>query len=403
MISPERALQRIARHCRPLATEEVSLDAALERTLAEDVSAPFPLPRFDNSAMDGYAVRSRDTATATPRRSVRLALLPTIFAGARGGTLRAGHACGIMTGAPLPRGADAVIPVERAVVDAGALVVRAPVPRHRHVRRRGEDIRSGARMVKKGTVIHPGVIACLASVGRNRVMVVRRPRVAVITTGDETVEPGGQLHDGQIYDSNSYMLVAMLRQAGVEPVRVRRVGDRRAALARAVRAALEVCDVLITVGGVSVGEHDFLRPVLKDLGVREIFWRVSQKPGKPIYFGGKGTKRVFGLPGNPASAFVCFYVYVLPALERLSGLGGRAGLAREAMMAGSGIVPDARRWLFLRGRSDGGVSVTRLSRQGSHMVTALADTDRLIAVAPDGRRRRRVETLRLPHERGRRS
>jgi len=401
VISPQEASRLIERRCKPLGTTRVTLDDSLGHVLAENVSAPFPFPLFDNSAMDGFALRAQDVARAHGDAPVRLSIRDTVFAGGNKATLRAGQTCRIMTGAPVPRGADTILPVEDAVVERAVLVVERPVAKGRHVRRRGEDFRSGARVLAKGKPIHPGVIACLASLGRDTVRVVRRPRVAVIATGDETVRPGGRLISGQIYDSNSHMMAAMIRQAGLAPERVRRVKDHRGALKNAIRAALDKCDVVITTGGVSMGEHDYLREVLSEIGVKEVFWRVRQKPGKPIYFGAKGKKLVFGLPGNPASCFTCFYVYVYPALLRLSGFGDDADLEGEDRLID--VAVDAGpRWQLLRARADrdrrGGVE--RLERQGSHMVSTLADTDRLIVVPGDRRKVRagaRVTTLRLPH------
>lgn len=400
MISPGRALERVRRACRRLPAESVPLAAAAGRVLARSVRTPFPLPRFDNSAMDGFAVCAADTRHASKGTPVRLDLRRTVFAGDDGGRLARGESCRIMTGAPLPGGADAVIPVELAVAERGMLVVDAPVAPGRHVRRRGEEVGSGALVARAGTVIHPGVISALASVGRDPVDVYGVPRVAVIATGDETVLPGRPLGAGEIYDSNTPMLAALVRQAGFEPVRVRRVRDHRGALRSAVAAALDRCDVLVTTGGVSMGERDLLRPVLESLGAREVFWRVRQKPGKPLYFGRLGKRLVFGLPGNPASAMVCFYIYVYPALRWLAGVS-RAGLP-EAWARVTGRPPgDAARFQFLRGRAAEDGTVEALPAQGSHMVTALGRCDRLIVVPPGPapREGQRLNTLVLPHTR----
>lgn len=397
MISPGRALERVRRACHKLSVEEVTLEAAPGRVLARSVRSPFPLPRFDNSAMDGFAVRSRDTARASDAAPVRLSIRPTVFAGDHAGRLERGDACRIMTGAQLPGGADGVIPVERALVEKKHLVVTAPVERGRHVRRRGEEVRSGAVVARTGTVVHPGVVSTLASVGCGAVPVYAAPKVAVIATGNETVIPGNELGEGEIYDSNTPMLTALLRQAGIEPSRVRRVRDHRGALRRSVQAALAQSDVLVTTGGVSMGERDHLRPVLDELGVREIFWRVSQKPGKPLYFGERGGKLVFGLPGNPASALVCFYVYVYPALRWLAGHPDAP--LPEAVARVNGRPPvDAKRFQFLRGRAAEDGSVEVLAGQGSHMVTALGQCDRLVVLPPGSAPRgSRLNTLILPH------
>jgi len=398
VITPGRALQRVRRACRKLPVEEIPLDVAPGRVLSRSVSSPFPLPRFDNSAMDGFAVRVRDCARATEAVPARLKIQPTVFAGDSTGSLRRGETCRIMTGAPLPRGADGVIPVERASVERGHLLVADAVTHGRHVRRRGEEVRARAVVARAATVVHPGVVSTLASVGCDTVPVYGVPRVAVIATGNETVIPGNPLREGEIYDSNTPMLTALVRQAGIEPVRVRRVRDHRGALRSAVSAALDTCDVLVTTGGVSMGERDHLRPVLDELGVREVFWRVLQKPGKPLYFGTHEGRLVFGLPGNPASALVCFYVYVYPALRWLAGHANAPLPEAMARITGQPRGDD-KRFQFLRGRSCEDGSVEALPGQGSHMVTALGLCDRLILVPPGPAPRggRRLNTLILPH------
>ncbi|MEE9269190.1 MAG: gephyrin-like molybdotransferase Glp [Candidatus Krumholzibacteria bacterium] len=402
MITPPRARRLIDSHCAPLGRTAVSLSSALGYVLAQDVRTAMPLPRFDNSAMDGFALRSSASRRATPDRPVCLSIVQSIFAGDnRAHTIGKGEACRIMTGAPLPRGVDAVIPKERAHVEGSTLVVRQAVEKHRHVRRRGDEIGRNEVVLRRGQYIHPGVIACLASVGKKTVRVVRKPVVSVISTGDEAVEPGTKLGAGQIYDSNSYMVSAMLEQMAMPQARCRRIKDHYTALANAVGAALDKSDVLIVLGGVSVGDRDYLRRVLKKLRVREVFWRVRQKPGKPIYFGVKGRRLVFGLPGNPASAFTCFYLYVYPALQLLAGKR-KDHLAGSVLPIEDPVEPDAERWLMLKGktRKRPRAGVDKLPRQGSHMVTSLAETDRILVIPPDGARIERgrgVETLRLPH------
>lgn len=400
MITPTEASRRIARFARPLPSETMAVGRALGHVLAEDVRAGIPLPGFDNSAMDGYAVRSDDTVHATSLQPVTLRVVETIFAGdKRRRRIKKGESCRIMTGAPLPRGADAVLPREDAEFDGGRLIVRQHLSRFRHVRRRGEEIDKGALVVRKGTWIHPGVVAALASVGRARVRIVPKPRVALITTGDEAVSPGARLAFGQIYDSNSPMMIAALRDLGIEPVRVRRIGDHYGALLKAIEAALERSDVLVVVGGVSVGDKDYLRRVLDDLGVKRVFWRVSQKPGKPLFFGRRGKRLVFGLPGNPSSSFTCFYVYVYPVLRQLAGLEG-ASIGSVRRRPTGEVTPDTKRWRFLKARMgrerDG--SVEPLPFQGSHMVTSLVATDSLIVVPPRTvGKGQDFETLRLPY------
>lgn len=399
LISPEKAMRLIARHCRPLGTARVSIDDALGHVIAEDVRAPIALPPFDNTAMDGYALRSGATTGASRRRPVRLRIAPSVYAGdTRATTLAPDAACRIMTGAAMPGGADAVIPVEQADVDGDHLVVTAPVARGRHVRRAGDDVAKGARVVRRGALIHPGSVAALAAVGKATVRVQRRPRVAVVSTGDETVAPGERLRRGQIYDSNTHMIAAALRQSGLVPARVRRVDDHPGRLRSALGAALATCDAVIVLGGVSVGDRDHVRRILGELGVREVFWRVAQKPGKPLYFGVKGRKAVFGLPGNPASAFTCFYVYVRSGLLRAAG---RTQVEPISRLFPVGDVPagDPVKWLFQKARLRADGSAERLAAQGSHMVTALADTDGLIVVPPTRsgtRASANLDVIRLP-------
>jgi molybdopterin molybdotransferase len=398
MISPAEAQALIAGHCSVLGTETVALRDALGRVLTEDVRSPIALPSFDNSVMDGFAFRSRDTLDATASSPARLAVVDRVFAGDTAKrSLRRGEACVIMTGAALPRGADSVLPQELAVTDGTVLIIDSPLARGRHVRRRGEEITKGAVVLVRGACINPGTIACLATMGKARVRVRRRPVVSVITTGDETVAPGRALAHGQIYDSNSFMIAAALREMDIEPRRIVRVGDRAAALTNAVAAALAQSDVLVVSGGVSVGERDHLRAVLARQRVKEIFWRVSQKPGKPLYFGAKGKRAVFGLPGNPASTFTCFYLYVYPALRRMGGFPSTTLPRRERITIGA-VDADARRWRFLKAHIDADATAQVLPRQGSHMITSLAHTNGLVVVPPAQKQKKgdRVETYTLP-------
>lgn len=399
MITPSRARRLIAAACAPLPARRVDIAAALGATLAENVDAPFPLPRFDNSQMDGYAVRARDVG----RGRVRLAIVDTVHAGRTARRdLRTGEAMAIMTGAPLPAGADAVVPREAVAVEGKTLIVDGPVRRGCYVRRQGEEIRTGARVLDAGDRLHPGALACLAALGRRSARVVPRPDVTLITTGDEVVAPGRRLERAQVYDSTSTALAAALAHMGFDSPRVRRAGDDAARLRQGFARALAASDVLIVVGGVSVGERDFVRNALGRNRVREIFWRVAQKPGKPLYFGKRGRKLVFGLPGNPASAFTCFYLYVYEALRRLAG-ADRPGLNERELPLAAATRPDPNLWLHLKGRRDAKGRAVVLPAQGSHMITSLPGIDRLIVIPP-GRgtlaRGHRVTTLELPFAAG---
>ncbi len=402
MIQPQTALRRILRHCTPLGSVRVPIGDALGRVLADDARSRIPLPPFDNSQMDGYAVRARDCRHATSARPARLRITGTLHAGARRSrAIRSGEAAAVATGAPVPRGADAVVPIEGVAVEGRWVSVPAPVARGRYVRRRGEEMRAGERVLVRGAVVHAGAVACLASAGLGTVRVVRAPRVAVITTGDEIVDPGTRLEPGQVYDSNVASLAALLRQAGIVAERLQRVRDDPRRVSRALSGALAHADVVVTVGGVSVGPRDFVRGALAGLGVREVFWGVRQQPGKPLYFGHRGRRLVFGLPGNPASAFVCFCVYVLPALRALGGHAGPYHVMEERVLA-SPVTADPSRWRLLRARASddapGRIDVS--PRQGSHMATALGWASHLVLIPPGGTgipAGRRVQCLRLPH------
>lgn len=319
----------------------VALPAARGRVVAEELRSARDVPPFRNSAMDGFALRSADVAGATTDRPTTLAIVETVGAGSVARCpVGEGQAIRIMTGAPIPEGADAVVRVEDT--DAGesetAIRVRAEVGAN--IREAGEDIRRGDVAIEKGRTLRPADIGVLASIGLSVVRVVRRPRVAVIATGDELVEIGQPLAPGQIVNSNAYTLAAAIEELGGEAVVIGIVPDRpdrmRDAFARGLRA-----DVLVTTGGVSVGNFDFVRATLAELGYEESFWKVAQKPGKPLSFGWCGGTAVFGLPGNPVSALVCFYLYVVPALRAMMGIRElhlmtvRATLSSEVRLAGT--------------------------------------------------------------------
>lgn len=375
-------------HCDARGTAVVPAARALGYVLAENLEASEPFPRFDNSAMDGFAIRSADTAGTSENHQARLEIVDSVFAGEVGKRrIRRYEACRIMTGAPIPPGADAVAAKEVVSLEGNRILIGHEIEKGRHIRRRGEEVTRGDIIIRKGATIDAGVTACIASLGRARVRVFRKPTVAVIATGDETIAPGHRLGPGQIYDSNSYMLTAALRQMGMAPIRVRHVGDHPSALQSATAAAMRAADVLVVTGGISVGDRDYLREVLGRQRVKEVFWRVRQKPGKPLYFGSRDRRVVFGLPGNPASVFTCFYAYVYPALRRMAGHGDTSLPERKLPLAVS-VKRDPVRWRFLKAKTVAGdrPAVCPLSRQASHMISGLVDTDRLIVVPPgDGR------------------
>lgn len=313
LLSIDDALAVIGAHVVPLPVEQVDLADAYGRVLAEDLRAPLDLPPFDNSAMDGYALRAADTPG-------RLTLTGESAAGSpHAGRLSAGNAVVVSTGAAIPAGADAVAPIENVSRMAGDLDVPSVAP-GAFIRRAGSDIMCGAALLSANTRIGPAQIGAMAAVGLRRVPCRRRPRVAIVTTGSELRQPGEELRYGEIYDANRPMLNAALRAVGAVVELIPAAADTLEAHTAALERALEH-DVVITSGGVSVGAHDLVRQVGRELGVHELFWRIALRPGKPLTFGVRGDTLVFGLPGNPVSTLVCFQLFVAPALLTLQTAG----------------------------------------------------------------------------------
>ena len=320
MISVREALDRVLDGLPRLGAQQVPLTAARGRVLAETIAAPCDVPPFPNSAMDGFAVRSADLALARADAPVPLRVLETVGAGSVAHQpVTAATAIGIMTGAPLPDGADAVVRVEDTSAAGDDVAIRVAPSPGSNVRHAGEDLRAGAIALRAGRLLRAADIGLAASLGRAVLRVARRPRVAILATGDELVDVGMPLGPGQIVNSNAYTLAAAVEEAGGEPLFAGIVRDRpadiRAAFAEAIGA-----DLVLSTGGVSVGSFDYVRSILADLGYQERFWRVAQKPGKPLTFGWCGSTPVFGLPGNPVSSLVCFYLYAVPALRAMLGL-----------------------------------------------------------------------------------
>ena len=316
MVSVEQALEIVLRETPSLAAEEVPLDESLARVLAEDVRADRDLPPFDRAAMDGYALRAADVAQAP----AALEVAGEVRAGEWPGVaVAAGRAVRIMTGAPLPEGATAVQQVEKTQpLDEFRVTILAPVAEGQNVAPRGSEVRAGTVVLPRGRVIDAAAIGVLATVGRSRVSVGRRPRVALLVTGDEVVDVGESPGAAQIRNSNGPAVAAQARQAGAT---VRLLGvarDQKDELTASLREGLSA-DVLLASGGVSAGEYDLVEPALEELGVVLRFTRVNVKPGAPLVFGRRGATLVFGLPGNPVSAQVAFDLFVRPALLKLQG------------------------------------------------------------------------------------
>lgn len=319
MVSVEEASRIILRQVSPLPGEEVALLQAAGRVLFENVRASRNVPPFANSAMDGYAVRWQDVARASATDPVTLSVLEDVPAGyvARRRVTK-GNATRIMTGAPVPRGADAIVRVEYTESIGDRVRISRVDGQGSHIRGIGEDIQKGRPILKKGKLLTSADIGLLASVGKSRVRVYRRPTVAIISTGDELLEVDDAPRPGKIVNSNSDTLSAAVQEIGAVPHPFGIVRDKRKSLTSAFKRALHY-DVVITSGGVSVGEYDLVKGSLVDVGVRMALWKVAQRPGHPFAFGRMGSKPVFGLPGNPVSSAVSFLLYARPALLKMMG------------------------------------------------------------------------------------
>ncbi|HWF53261.1 MAG TPA: gephyrin-like molybdotransferase Glp [Solirubrobacteraceae bacterium] len=379
----EDALALIAAEVVPLPTEPVVLDDTLGRVLAEDVTAVSDLPSFAASAMDGYAFRAADTPGSL--RLVGESAAGTPFVG----ELPRDAAVAISTGAVIPAGADTVLPVELAVLAGDHLELAAPVPAGAHVRLPGSDIAAGTGLLSAGRRVSPAQIGAAAAAGLRSLPCHRRPRVALVSTGSELRPPGAELGAGEIYDSNGPMLRAALRTAGADPVGIATIEDTTEAHREAMAHALEH-DVVITTGGVSVGEHDLVRGSGAALGVRELFWRVALRPGKPLWFGVRGPTLVFGLPGNPVSALVCFELFVRPALLALQGApfqpDFRPGVLAEAVRRNPErddlirVRIGGAAWTAENDREAGAPTLTPVSGQQSHQIAVTARADGLARI-----------------------
>jgi molybdopterin molybdotransferase len=389
MISIAEALARMMPRFSPLDAERVPLDRALGRFLAGALEAREDVPGFDNSAMDGYAVSAADLASASRERPV---VLPMASESRAGGPLPSPLAHGtvarIFTGAPMPEGADAVVMQEDVERRGEAIAFFAAASAGKHVRRRAEVLARGGALLDAGAPIGAGEIGVLASQGFALVPVQRRPRVALLSTGDEQREIGEPPRAGSLVDSNAHALAAAVREAGGVPIVLTRAPDDRGLLLDAVKAGLAAADVLVTCGGVSVGEYDLLHETFRDAGVEEVFWKVRIKPGKPLRFGSfdrgaRGAVPVIGLPGNPVSALLTFEVFVRPGLRRMLGDPRPFRDVVDVELAGPLAGPGARTELVRARleRRDGAMPLAFPKRdQGSGNLTSLVGLDALVIV-----------------------
>lgn len=380
MISTDAALRIVLEAAAPLGVERVPLLDALGRVLAEEIRSSRDIPGFDNSAMDGYALRAADIATASEAHPVRLKVVETVPAGRMPEhQVGPGECARTMTGAPIARGADAIVQVERTRGDGSTVEILAPAEAKSFIRPRGEDLRVGESVMSAGRMLSPSDLGMLASLSRSMVGVYRRPRVAIVATGDELVDIDEHPTGAQVVNSSAYALSGAIRESGGEAVILRVARDIKDEVRERLEEALAF-DMVLSTGGVSVGQFDFVKGVLDDLGMRTLFHGVAQRPGRPLKFGLVGAHPVFGLPGNPVSTLVCFYLYVGPALRRMAGRI-EVGLERVSARCSADIKLANNLTEFVRvrlERRDGEYLAAPTGNQGSGILSSLSRADGLL-------------------------
>jgi molybdopterin molybdotransferase len=385
MIAIQNAIELIHQNLPEPKIEKIPLQDALQRVLAEPIIATTDMPPFTNSGMDGFAVRWEDVKTASEVHQVSLQVVDESRAGVPSDlVLQTGQAMRISTGAMLCRGADTVIPVEDTVTDGDVVLIKLVKKCGQNVRQKGEEYLTGSIVLPKHTLMNPAQIAVAASHGYARITVYQRPVASVIGTGTELVPIDQTPAPGQIRDSNGIMMQMLLKRYGADVVFCDQVGDTPDATKSAIKRAADLSDIILLTGGVSVGPHDLVKAASEACGFRQIFWRVRQKPGKPLFFAKKGEKLLFGLPGNPVSAYMCFLHYVQPVLRALNGQTfGHHHFWGEV---GETIHNNMDRALLMRIKihpREGALPLVKpLPRQASHMLGALSNADGYILLAP---------------------
>lgn len=375
-MKPKEALRKIIQGAKPLGAERLPLAQCLGRELMENLRAPYDYPLRDVSAMDGFAFRFSELKFSGLR------LVGERVAGdAAGKVIPKGCVVRIMTGAPLPPGADTVVPKEKARLEKGSFFVEGKPERWDNVRRKGEGMEKGKAILVSAGPLTSRTLGYLATLGIGSLRVRRQPRISILVTGEELVEPGQVPGAGGVFESNGLMLVSALREAGFSG-KVQRIGDRTSLLVKASKKALPESDILVVTGGVSVGEHDPTRKALEVAGVKQIFWRVAQKPGGPLYFGRKGNRVVFGLPGNPAAVYFCFQYYVLPYLRKL--INKKTTRSFQVRLQNS-FKPLGQKTFFVKAKltgQNGSRQAKVLPGQGSHLLEGMALGDGLLEIPP---------------------
>ena len=385
MITVEKALETILAQIRVLGSERIDILGSRGRVLAEDIVAGLDVPPHDNSSMDGYAVRHTDIADAVADKPVQLKIMGDLPAGYISEViLQPGQALRIMTGAPVPEGADTVIMQENTTSLGSIVTILQGEKAGTNIRRAGEDIKKGVLLFPAGTLVRPAHIGIMASIRRAMVSVYQRPRVAILSTGDELVDIDGELGPGKIVSSNSYSLMSLVAEAGGTPIMLGIARDTKDALRARLLEGLHA-DIIISSGGVSVGDYDYVKDVLQELGANMKFWKVLMRPGQPLAFGVIGGKPAFGLPGNPVSAMVSFEQFVRPAMRKMSGHTKLFRRPIEAV-AQQDVPGRPGRKFFVRCRltqKDGQWLASTTGEQGSGILMSMAAASGLMVIPAD--------------------
>jgi molybdopterin molybdotransferase len=380
MISADQALQIVLENVAPLGVERIPILDALGRVLAEQIASSRDIPGFDNSAMDGYAVRAADLARASEAFPVKLTVVETVGAGQMPSRrVGAGQAVRTMTGALIAEGADAIVPVERTRGTGEVVEFLVASEKGAFIRPRGEDLRVGELAMAAGKTLTPADLGMLAAVNRAMIEVVRRPRVAIVATGDELVDVDQPPVGAQVVNSSAYALAGAVREAGAEAVILKVARDDAREIRDRIAEAMTF-DAVLSTGGVSVGQFDHVKGALDELGMRQLFHGVAQKPGRPLKFGTVGYRPIFGLPGNPVSTLVCFYLYARPALLKMGGKR-RVGLPRVRARCAVDIKISKDLTEFVRvklERDAEGYRATPTGGQGSGIFSSLSRADGLL-------------------------
>ena len=386
MITVGEALDKVLSCTHPLGSEKVSILEALRRVCAEDILANRDIPPFDNSGMDGYAVRTGDIQNASPDHPAQLEVIEDLPAGfIPKKRVERGKAIRIMTGAVIPEGADSVIPVEETKIDGRFVSILEAGFQGGHIRRAGGDFKKGDRVIARGDLVRPADVGIIATMGRSFVSVYQRPLVAILCTGEELIDVDEDLEGVKIVSSNSYTLAAQVKDCGAIPLQLGIAKDRKAEIEEKLRQGLRA-DVLISSAGVSVGDYDFVKDVLGDLGVEIVFWKVAMKPGMPVAFGMVQGKLVFGLPGNPVSSMVSFEQFVRPSLLKMMGHRQLFRPVIEAILK-QDIEKQPGKRHFIRSFvtfEDGRYFVTMTGPQGSDILTSMVRANGLVII-PENR------------------